>query len=123
MTKGQVHREVARLQKAFELCQWDIHVRCVAAQAVNDEGSGGIIQWDENTLTAFIDIAMQRSDEDIHETLLHEMNHLALVEITEVCNKLLGLLSREAAELGKTLLEQANEQTTVRLTRAFVALT
>ncbi len=122
MTKGQAKREVARLQKAFELCQWDIQLRCVDAVAVDADGGDGLISWDSETLVVFIDIAIQSPDEDVRSTILHEMIHLALVDMTEAHNKVLGLMSLEAAELGKATLEQVNEQTTVRLTRAFTNL-
>ena len=122
MTQGQAEREVARLQKAFELCQWDIEVRCTNAPAVDEEGAYGDIVWCPNAMTAGIHLATQRPDKDIRETILHEIFHLALVDLTEAYNKLLALVGLETAELGKATIGELNEQAVVRLGRAFTNL-
>lgn len=114
MTERQVIAEIERARKAFLLNNWQITVVCENAETLDDEGTTANIHWDSPYWQATIRVATKREDRLVKESIMHEVLHLALVELVDAGYSLADRLGSEAAEIARKQINEANEHTVRR---------
>ena len=96
MTEKQVKSIVKSWQELFSLEQWEIGVECKNGKFVDANGQGQVLAFiepDRCTQSVLITIAMANDDEDLKDTICHEMLHLLFFEVETLLNILVGFIS------------------------------
>ena len=123
MTEARVVREIRRLCEAFRLHDWDVLVEAPNIAQLDSNGRVGACLPDERNMACQIVVAAGRPDDEVLETCLHEVAHLAMRPTTTVFNHLMDTLGQGAWDVAKAAFEDAEERNVIRLVRAIRTLT
>jgi len=123
MTKRQIKSYVRRWQELLRLEEWDIRVKTVEAdhiaEDIDGEGLDGTASIDatQGAMNADITLATKLSDEDIAESIRHELLHLALANLTAFTRRIVAQLGTEAQAICANEGGMLEERTVIRLER------
>ncbi len=123
MTEARVVREIKRLCDAFRLHEWEVFVEAPDIAQLDARGKVGLCVPDEPSMTCQITVAAGRPDDEVLETCLHEVAHLAMRPTTTVFNHLMDTLGQGAWDVAKAAFEDAEERNAIRIVRAVRTLT
>jgi hypothetical protein len=123
MTEARVVREIKRLCDAFRLHEWEVFVEAPDIAQLDARGKVGSCVPDERSMVCRIVVAAGRPDDEVLETCLHEVSHLAMRPTTTVFNHLIDQLGQGAWDVAKAAFEDAEERNAIRLVRAVRTLT
>ena len=124
MTFRNFARQVNKWYKLFRLQEWELILLPSKGDTVdcNGKAAHAMICPDRNTMTATIEVAMGTKGKDLKWVALHEMLHLALQELTDAEETILGSLGAGERRLADALLAEKREETVLKLQRAFMEL-
>jgi hypothetical protein len=122
MTQAKVVSEIRRLCNAFRLNEWQVVVDAPNIAQLADSGKVGSCCPDERSMVCRIAVAAGRPDDEVRDTILHEVVHLALRPQTAAFNLLMDPLGQGAWDVAKAAFEEAEERSVIRVVRAIQEL-
>jgi len=122
MTEKQVADQVGKWMKLFQLQQWEIGLDLKKGSSVEANGEGQVIAFiepDRCSQSAVITMAMDNDDEELKNTICHEMIHLLFFEVETLLYALVGFISDEQIrEVMGELVHGRKEEFVIRMERA-----
>ena len=119
MTKQQALKWVKQWQQSLGLGDWRVAVEPRDGSSF-DDGRFGRLNFDRLRRRGKVSYAKDREDDTICETLLHEVLHIALLEVDTVVKDAMELLEKNGEQLIKRAYAHAEERLIHRLTGAFL---